>query len=35
MVIIDTGPLAALFDDSEPMHEACGEALKQLKDLLG
>jgi uncharacterized protein len=32
MVIIDTGPLVALFDDSEPMHEACDDALKKLKN---
>jgi predicted nucleic acid-binding protein len=31
MVIIDTGPLVALFDDSEPMHAACGETMKTLK----
>jgi len=31
VTIIDTGPLVALFDDSEPMHEACKEAIKKLR----
>ena len=31
MVIIDTGPLVALFDKSEPAHERCLAALKKFK----
>lgn len=31
MVIIDTGPLVALFDKSEPAHKRCQEALKKLR----
>ena len=30
MVIIDTGPLVALFDESEPMHAACDKAIRTL-----
>lgn len=30
MVILDTGPLVALFDDSEPMHAACADMMKSL-----
>jgi uncharacterized protein len=30
MVILDTGPLVALFDDSEPMHAACADRMKSL-----
>jgi uncharacterized protein len=29
MVIIDTGPLVALFDDSEPAHKQCHAVLKK------
>jgi hypothetical protein len=32
MVIIDTGPLVALFDDTEPSHKQCHVALKKLTD---
>jgi predicted nucleic acid-binding protein len=31
MVIIDTGPLVALFDKTEPGHERCHGVLKQLR----
>lgn len=31
MVIIDTGPIVAIFDESEPMHEKCKSALKEIK----
>jgi uncharacterized protein len=31
MVIIDTGPLVALFDKSEPAHERCQVVLKKLR----
>lgn len=31
MVIIDTGPLVALFDKTEPAHTRCQEALKKFK----
>lgn len=31
MVIIDAGPLVALFDKSEPAHKRCQEALKNLR----
>jgi len=31
MVVIDTGPLVALFDESEEQHEVCYEAMKTLK----
>jgi len=34
MVIIDTGPLIALFDDSEPMNATCNETLQSLKEPL-
>jgi len=34
MVIIDTGPLVALFDDSEPMHVTCNETIQALKEPL-
>ena len=34
MVIIDTGPLVALFDDTEPAHEHCHAVLKQQKNAL-
>lgn len=30
MVIIDAGPLVALFDRSEPLHPACKEALAKI-----
>jgi len=30
MVIVDAGPLVALFDDSEEQHEVCYEAMKTL-----
>lgn len=30
MVVIDTGPLVALFDDSEEQHEICYAAMKTL-----
>jgi predicted nucleic acid-binding protein len=32
MVIIDTGPIVALFDKTEPAHKHCLEALKKFKD---
>jgi len=32
MVIIDTGPLVALFDASEPAHKICKETLKEIDD---
>jgi predicted nucleic acid-binding protein len=31
MVVIDTGPLVALFDDSEEQHEICYAAMKTLQ----
>jgi predicted nucleic acid-binding protein len=31
MVIIDTGPLVALFDDSEPRHDECDEIMRSLR----
>jgi len=31
MVIIDAGPLVALFDRSEPLHKSCKEALSKLR----
>jgi predicted nucleic acid-binding protein len=31
MVIVDTGPLVALFDKTEPAHDRCHAALKQIK----
>ncbi len=31
MVIIDTGPIVSLFDESEPPHEKCKAALKTIK----
>ncbi len=31
MVIIDTGPLVALFDESEPLHGICKSTLKKIK----
>ncbi len=30
MVVIDTGPLVALFDESEPLHETCKATLKEI-----
>ncbi len=32
MVLIDTGPLVALFDDTEPSHKQCHSALKKIMD---
>ncbi len=32
MVIIDTGPLVALFDETEPAHRQCYAALKKQKN---
>ncbi len=34
MVIIDAGPLVALFDRSEPLHQVCRNALLQLRSPL-
>lgn len=34
MVIIDTGPIVALFDESEPLHEICKATLKEIKSPL-
>ncbi|MEW6584599.1 MAG: PIN domain-containing protein [Nitrospirota bacterium] len=34
MVIIDTGPIVALFDESEPLHEICMVTLKKIKSPL-
>ncbi len=34
MVIIDTGPLVALFDDAEPAHKPCHAVLKRQKNAL-
>ena len=31
MVIIDTGPIVALFDESEPLHGICKSALKKIR----
>ena len=31
MVVIDTGPIVALFDDSEEQHEECNAAMKTLQ----
>lgn len=31
MVIIDTGPIVALFDESEPSHQICKNTLKNIK----
>jgi hypothetical protein len=31
MVIIDTGPIVALFDESEPLHQICNTTLKKIK----
>ena len=31
MVIIDTGPIVAFFDESEPSHEICKSTLKKIK----
>jgi predicted nucleic acid-binding protein len=31
MVIVDAGPLVALFDDSEEQHEVCSAAMKTLQ----
>lgn len=31
MVIIDTGPIVALFDESEPSHQICKNTLKHIK----
>lgn len=30
MVIIDTGPIVAIFDESEPSHEICKSTLKKI-----
>lgn len=34
MVIIDTGPLVAVFDESEPLHDKCKAALRTIKEPL-
>jgi len=34
MVIIDAGPLVALFDKSEPLHQACTDVLAALRSPL-
>lgn len=34
MVIVDTGPLVALFDESEPAHGPCMAVLKKVKEPL-
>lgn len=34
MVIIDTGPIVALFDESEPLHGICRATLKKIKSPL-
>lgn len=34
MVIIDAGPLVALFDVSEPLHQACNDVLADLRSPL-
>jgi predicted nucleic acid-binding protein len=31
MVIIDTGPIVALFDESEPLHGICKSTLKKIR----
>ncbi len=31
MVIIDTGPIVALFDESEPLHETCKNTFKKIR----
>jgi uncharacterized protein len=31
MVIIDTGPIVALFDESEPLHKTCKATLKRIR----
>lgn len=34
MVVIDTGPIVALFDESEPLHETCKATLKNIRSPL-
>lgn len=34
MVIIDTGPLVAIFDETEPAHDKCKTALKAIRSPL-
>lgn len=31
MVVIDTGPIVSLFDESEPSHEVCKSTLERIK----